>query len=140
MPGHSTSERDSSGRRGRIVLVIWIAGFLVGTASHVLDLVAGGLNTYAQFPTGLRIYWVCLTILDPLTITLLVLRRRTGIVLALAVILSDISVNWAVYLFVSGNPLWGVVNQTVFAAILVSTVPALWRRFRVGRPDEPTAQ
>lgn len=118
------------GHRGSAVtLAVWILGFLVGTGSHIVDLAIGGLNTYAQFPTGLRIYWVSLTFLDPLTIALLALRRRVGVVLGLAVILSDITVNWTVYLTVSGNPLWGLVNQTVFAAIVVTTSPILWRRF-----------
>ncbi|MDN6557357.1 MAG: hypothetical protein L0K74_12865 [Acidipropionibacterium acidipropionici] len=78
-------------RRGRIILSVGITGFLVGTGSHIVDLAIGGLNTYAQFPTGLRIYWVSLTLLDPLTIALLASRRRVGTVLALGVILSDIT-------------------------------------------------
>lgn len=81
--GRSTSECDGAVRRGRIILSVGITGFLVGTGSHIVDLAIGGLNTYAQFPTGLRIYWVSLTLLDPLTIALLASRRRVGTVLAL---------------------------------------------------------
>lgn len=112
-----------------MIQAVWIIGFLIGTTSHVVDLAAGGLETYAEFPTVLRVFWVSLTILDPITVILLALRRRAGIVLALAVILSDIAVNWTVFLAIADSPLVGVVNQTLFAAVLFSTAPVLWRWF-----------
>ncbi len=112
-----------------VVLAIWITGFLIGTTSHVVDLVLGGTATYDQFHIGLRLFWVSLTLLDPLTAALLAFRRRAGIVLALVIILADISVNWTVYLTISGNPLFGVVNQTIFAIILLVTAPTLWQWF-----------
>ena len=112
-----------------VILAIWIIGFLIGTTSHLLDLAAGGLRTYAEFPTALRLFWVSLTILDPVTAALLALRCRAGIVLALVVILTDITVNWTVFLTIAGNPLFGVVNQTLFAIILLTTAPILWRWF-----------
>ncbi|PJJ55378.1 hypothetical protein [Compostimonas suwonensis] len=112
------------------ILVIWIAGFLIGTASHVLDLIAGGADTYGEFPTALRVFWLSLTALDPLTVVLLLFRKRAGIVLGLVVILADIAVNWTVFFTIGGNPLFGVVNQTVFAVVLLATAPALWRWFR----------
>lgn len=75
-------------------------------------------------------FWISLTVLDPITAALLVMRRRAGIVLALVVILTDIAVNWTVYLTIAGNPLFGVVNQTLFAIVLVVTTPTLWRWFQ----------
>nr|WP_300146794.1 hypothetical protein [Propionicimonas sp.] len=121
--------QKTSHRLRTVILVVWIVGFLIGTTTHVLDLVAGGLETYAEFPTALRLFWVSLTVIDPITAALLALRRRAGIVLALIVILADIAVNWTVFATVGGNPLFGVVNQTVFAAILLATAPILWRWF-----------
>ena len=53
--------------------------------------------------------------LDPLAVLLLLLRKRAGIVLGLLIILADITVNWTVLLTIGGNPLFGVVNQTLFA-------------------------
>lgn len=113
------------------ILAVWIAGFLIGTTTHVLDLMAGGLETYAEFPTALRLFWASLTIIDPITAAFLALRRRAGIVLALIVILADITVNWTVFATIGGNPLFGVVNQTVFAVILLTTAPILWRWFAI---------
>ncbi|HEY1106103.1 MAG TPA: hypothetical protein VGE78_08130 [Agromyces sp.] len=111
-----------------VILVVWIAGFVVGTTTHVMDLVAGGVDAYAGFPPGVRVFWMSLTLLDPITVVLLALRRRAGIVLALVVILADIAVNWTVFASI-GIPLFGVVNQTLFAIVLVSTAPVLWRWF-----------
>lgn len=113
-----------------VILVVWITGFLIGTASHVLDLIAGGADTYSEFPPTLRVFWLSLTVLDPLTVLFLLLRSRAGIILGLVVILADIAVNWTVFLTIGGNPLFGVVNQSVFAVVLFATAPALWRWFR----------
>ena len=126
--------RETPDRLRAVILAIWIVGFLVGTTSHVLDLAAGGLQTYAGFPTAFRLFWISLTVLDPVTVVLLALRRRTGIALALAVILIDIAVNWTVFLTIEGNPLYGVVNQTLFAVTLISTAPKLWRWFTAAGP------
>lgn len=120
---------NSSDRHCWVILAVWIAGFLVGTVSHIADLISGGLDTYEQFPAPLRVFWIGLTVLDPLVIALLAMRRRAGIVLALAVILADISVNWTVLLTISGNPLYGAIDQTLFAAVLAITAPVLWRWF-----------
>lgn len=114
-------------RSGRAIQIVWIAGFVIGTLSHVLDLISGGFDTYAAFPLPLRLFWVSLTFLDPLTATLIALGRRSGVVLGLVIILTDIAVNWFVYLTIGGNPLFGVVNQSVFAVILVATAVPLWR-------------
>lgn len=121
-----------------MLLAVWIVGFLIGTISHILDLAAGGLQTYAEFPAALRLFWVSLAILDPVVVVLLALRRRTGIVLALVVILADIAVNWTVLLTIGGNPLFGVVNQTLFAVTLIGTAPFLWRWF--GSLEHTTAE
>ena len=112
---------------GRIIQIAWVAGFLVGTSTHLLDLIAGGLDTYGGFPTGLRVYWISLTVLDPLTVLLLLLRRRAGVVLGLAVILSDIAVNWTVFFTIGGHALFGVMSQSAFAILLVTTAALLWR-------------
>lgn len=122
------SQKTSPAVRSAI-LVVWIAGFLIGTTAHIFDLIAGDLRPYTQFPALLRLFWVSLTVLDPLAAVLLALRRRAGIVLALAIILADITVNWTVFISIDGNPLFGVVNQTLFAGILLTTAPVLWRWF-----------
>ena len=122
-PGHA------SPRWVRVLRYLWIAGFAIGTTTHVLDIVLGGAEVYDGFPTVVRVFWLSLTILDPAVIILLALARRSGIVLALAVILVDIAVNWTVFATIGGLSLFGVVNQTLFAVLLALTANRLWKGF-----------
>lgn len=125
----ASSTREAPARLRLVILVVWITGFLIGTVTHVLDLIAGGGDTYAEFPLPLRLFWVSLTILDPITAMLLALRHRAGIVFGVVIIWADIAVNWTVFATLGGNPLFGVVNQTLFAAVLLATAKPLWNWF-----------
>lgn len=123
-----------------MVRVLWVVGYLIGTTTHIADLIAGGTHTYEAFPVGLRVFWMSLTVLDPLIVVLLLLRHRTGIVLGVGVILIDIAVNWTVYATIGGNPLFGVINQTLFAILIIATARLLWRWFAASsRGGTPTA-
>ena len=77
-------------------------------------------------PAGLYAFWVSLTVLDPLTVLLLLFRKRAGVVLGVVVNFADITVIWTAFLSIGGNLLFGVV-KTVFAAFLLITAPVLWR-------------
>jgi hypothetical protein len=112
-------------RAARLLRWLWIAGFAVGTTTHVADLVVGGADVYVGFHPALRAFWISLTLGDPLVIVLLLLRRRAGVVLGLVVILADIAVNWSVIAVVGGIPVWGAVNQTVFAVLLLASARLL---------------
>ena len=120
-------------RLGRVVQVVWIAGFLIGTTTHVFDLIIGGADTYMAFPIGVRVFWMSLTLCDPLIVALLLFRRRAGVLIGLVVILADIAVNWTVFLTIGGLSLFGVVNQAAFAIFLVATARLLWRWLPPGR-------
>jgi hypothetical protein len=111
----------------------WVLGFAIGTTTHILDLVLGGAAAYAGFPDLVRLFWVSLTVLDPLVIVLVLLRRRAGIYLGIGVIVVDIVVNWTVLLTLGGISWWGVINQTLFAVFLGVSAPYLWRWFRGGK-------
>ena len=121
-------------RAARLLRWLWIAGFAVGTTTHVADLVVGGADAYAGFHPALRAFWISLTLWDPLVIVLLLLRRRAGVALGLVVILADIAVNWSVIAVVGGIPVWGAVNQTAFAALLLASARLLARWFAHDRP------
>jgi len=118
----------------RVVRLVWVVGFLVGTTTHVLDLVQGGVAVYAGFPDAVRLYWVSLTLLDPLTVVLTALRRRAGVVLGVAIMVSDVAVNATVAATTDGLGLRGLVLQVVFGLVVVTTAPLLWRAAR--RPGE----
>lgn len=114
-------------------MVVWIVGFLIGTTTHLLDLIAGGLETYAGFSPALRLFWVSLTVFDPVAVVLLALKRPAGVVVALVIILVDIAVNWTVVVTIAGVPMFAVVTQTLFAVVLLTTAPTLWRWFGARR-------
>jgi len=88
-----------------IVILIYILGFLGATYNHVMDLVHGGLFPYQKMtpnvPSWLNIYWTLLTILDPLSILLLVCTIDIGLLMYLIVITSDVIINY-----------WYVIGQS----------------------------
>ncbi|MFW6774614.1 hypothetical protein ACOACO_10045 [Nocardioides sp. CPCC 205120] len=111
----------------RVVRLVWVAGFLVGTTTHVVDLVDGGRDVYAGFPIGVRAYWVSLTVLDPVAAVLTALRRRSGVVLGVAIMVSDVAVNATVLATTTGLGSWGLILQAAFGAVVAATAPRLWR-------------
>ena len=64
-----------------------------GTVVHVSQLLAGGWDPYPSVPGWLAVYFVCLTVLDPLAAALLLLRRRAGLMLGCAVLVIDAVAN-----------------------------------------------
>ena len=119
----------ASARALRVIQIMWVIGFLVGTTTHTADLIVGGLNAYSAFPLGVQLFWVTLTILDPVTAALIIFRRRSGIVLGSAVMIADLTVNWTVFVTVGGLSSFGVITQSLFAALIFVTARALWTWF-----------
>jgi hypothetical protein len=74
-----------------IVRLVYVAGFLVGTATHAIDLLAGG---YSWAPAPLAVFFTALVVVDPLTALLVALGRAGGVMLAFAVIVLDLVANW----------------------------------------------
>lgn len=116
--------------------ILWVIGFLIGTTTHTADLILGGLNVYSGFPPGVRLFWVALTILDPITAALIIVRRRSGLVLGSAVIIADIVVNWTVFALIGGLSLFGVISQSLFAVFIFVTARPLWLWFGQSTPRE----
>ncbi len=122
----------------RVIHLLWAAGFLVGTITHVVDLVLGGLDVYAGHPAGVRAFWVALTVVDPLVVTLILLRRRSGVVLGVAVMVADVAVNGSV-LAATGDGLAGLVPQSLFAVLVLLTARPLATWFHVTSGPAPEA-
>jgi len=118
----------------RVFQILWVIGFLIGTTTHTADLILGGLDVYGGFPPGVRLFWVTLTVLDPITAVLIVLRRRSGIVLGSAVMVADISVNWTVFALLGGLSWFGIISQSLFAVFIFVTARPLWIWFGQSSP------
>ncbi|MFI5428440.1 hypothetical protein [Aeromicrobium sp. UC242_57] len=116
---------------------MWVVGFLVGTTTHTADLVVSGLDVYGAYPLGVRLFWVTLTILDPAIAALIIFRRRSGIVLGSAVIIADIAVNWTAFALIGGLSFFGVISQSLFAALIVVTARPLWMWFGQSSCEKP---
>ena len=120
-------------RSVRIIRILWVVGFFVGTTTPVVDLVIGGPDVYAGFPDVVRLFWVSLTLLDPLAIILIALRLRASVVLAIAIMAADIAVNSAM-VATHGLPVPGLINQLAFGLLVLATAPLLWKHARPARP------
>ncbi|MGV3712402.1 hypothetical protein [Pseudolysinimonas sp.] len=112
------------------VRLAWIAGFLVGTITHVIDLAIAGFDVYAGYPDAVRLYWLSLTVLDPLAVLLTALRTRTGVVFGVVVIVSDVAINLTVSALIGGLGVAGLVLQIAFGIVVCTTAPLLWRAAR----------
>lgn len=107
------------------------AVFGYGTVVHLVHLVLGGLDPYPSVPGWLATYFVSLTMLDPVAAVLLLLRRRVGLLLGCAVLITDAAANgYANYVIDSSTGLTaGRIGQaviTVLAVALLAAAPYLW--------------
>ncbi|MEV6603816.1 hypothetical protein [Kutzneria sp. NPDC051319] len=110
-----------------IVRAGYVVGFLIGTTTHAIDLLAGG---YSGVPVPLAVFFTALVVIDPLTAVLVALGHRHGVTLAFAVIVPDLLANW--YLNWPGlpgallHPTWLVLN--LFSLFVLVTWWPLRRR------------
>ena len=119
----------------KLVLVIWSVGFLIGTYTHTNHLVTHGL-LHHKAPIALSVYWDTLTLLDPLTAALLWCKPKIGILLAVSIMASDISINTYHYLSgYAGQVTSGMVplflfDQALFGLFVFVTASLVWRQVR----------
>ena len=116
----------------RGILLMYSLGFLIGTYTHVHGVLTHGWLAW-PVPLAIGLYWDALTFLDPLTVLLLWRSPRVGLVLALAIMVSDVSVNTLVYQAgYFGPPTPHMVpvslfDQALFGLFVVLTAPLVWR-------------
>lgn len=121
--------------RGAVLVIVLLLVF--GTCVHIVHLVQGGLDPYPSVPGWLAVYFVSLTVLDPLAALLLARRRLSGVVLAVVVFVTDAVANgFANYTYDATTGVTvGRVGQafiTVLAAAVCVSAPAMWRAARQG--------
>ena len=114
----------------RATVTVLVAVLAWGGLQHLLDFATGGLTPYAYAPTWLGAYWSALLVLDPLAAYLLARARRAGVVLAVAILVSDAAANgYAVHALGLGGPLapagQALVSVLALAALVMS--PRLMR-------------
>ena len=112
----------------KLILWIYSLGLLSGTYTHARGIIAKGFLA-TPVPLVIGVYWDTLTLLDPLTVLLLWRRPQAGLWLAMAIMLSDVSVNTLVYLAgYFGPPTVHMVplslfEQSLFGLFVFTTAP-----------------
>lgn len=115
----------------RAVLNATVAVFCYGTIVHLAQLIGSGFDPYPLAPGWLAAYFVSLTLLDPLAAVLLLQRRRAGLILGCAVLLTDAGANAYANYVLDPRPgiTAGRVGQaviTLLALALCAAAPRLW--------------
>lgn len=83
--------RNLTARSSFLLRVAYATCLLIGTATHVWTIATHGLFwDYDGAPFISRIYWISLTLLDPLAALLLFALPRIGLTMTLAIITSDV--------------------------------------------------
>lgn len=125
------------------VAVVFIAALLlaVGAATHVTDLVRLGWTPYPWAPRWLNVYWTSLAFLDTAAAVLLLAGRRTGLDLAMAIVLTDLTANAYAATFIRhANPLaeTGVLRIAAFTAVVLMLGPLARPHLTSWRPTQHT--
>jgi len=113
-----------------LLRVVYAICLLAGASTHVWTVATQGLFwDYGGVPVISRIYWTSLTLLDPLAALLLFSRPRAGLVMTLAIIVSDVVHNtWLMVRSPSSDWLnWMYVAQVLFLAFVLATIRYAWR-------------
>ena len=105
----------------KLILSIYSIGFLIGTFTHLQGIWLNGVFG-ANVPLFFNVYWDSLSLLDPLAALLVWGKPRTGIALAVFIMLTDIAINaygYAIGIF--GEPVAGMVPLSLFLQSLFGT-------------------
>lgn len=119
----------------QIALAVYIACFTVATALHATALIRGGWLPYTLAPAAMNWFWTLLTIADPAVVLLLLTdRRRTGLALALLIMLLDVAVNgYALFGLGYSEFSLSLLLQTAFLCFVLGSIGYLWKGQQVRR-------
>lgn len=112
----------------KLSLAVYVLAFLIGTSTHVDGLLHGWWFTGHPL---LNAYWSSLVLLDPLAIVLLLRAPRAGLLLALAIMITDVGINSAAtYIYIDAARPYGVDYfvqlQSAFLGFVLGSAPFLW--------------
>jgi len=116
--------------RFRIVLGLYVACFAIGALNHLHDFLAYGWRPYNWGSPVLEAFWTSLVILDLLAIILLLSRfRRTGLLLAAAIMGADVTANTYALVILKISAFGMVIPlQATFLGFVLGSLPFVWPR------------
>lgn len=123
----------------KTILIVQSIAMLMGTFTHVSWAIHNGfLSEKYNAPILNTLFWDSLTFLDPLAAILLYVRPKTGLILTISIILTDVLHNTFYYadeLFFRSlsitewiSTYWMILGQWCFAAFTLITFRFCWRR------------
>ena len=113
------------------IRIIWTIGFLIGAVNHILDIVYNFWLPYEFRPLPWNIYWTSLAFLDPLAALLIWVRERLGLMLGMAIMVSNVLVNGYTLLIGYDELLFPFMMQSAFTAFVFF---AAWRHWNAKHP------
>ena len=111
----------------KLVLVIYILGFAIGTTNHAIGLIKGGFLPYTYVPLWKNIYWTALTFLDFLAIFLIFKSLLPALWISNLIIISDILINTKGLQFFND---FNIFFQILFGLYIVTTTPMIVLKYR----------
>jgi hypothetical protein len=106
----------------KVILILYIIGFGVGTTTHTIDIIKGGFLPYINVPDWKNIYWTSLTILDFLVIILIFKSILFALILANSIMISDVLINTNLLTNISN---YKTVLQIIFGLIVLISTPVI---------------
>lgn len=114
----------------KLLLLVYIIGFAVGTTTHTLGLIEGGFLPYTYVPLWKNIYWTSLTFLDVFAIFLILKSIIPALWISNLIILSDIIINTNGFRFFDD---YHIIFQCAFGLYILITTPIIILKYKTGK-------
>jgi hypothetical protein len=119
-------------RTNRRVALAGVVLLCYGTLLHIIQLLLSGVNFNGNLPAWAVVYFTALTLLDPLGAVLLAQARRSGLVFAVSILVTDSIANgWVNFVLDASRGITvGRIGSTLLTLIAVAALavtPRLWR-------------
>ena len=112
-----------------VALAILSIGLVMGGAVHLYDIASGGIFPYRFAPLPVNVYWTSLAALDLVAAFLLWRQMGLGLMLTVAIMLSDVAVNsYVTYVLKLAASFAPLQLQTLFLGFVLGCVGFLWPR------------
>ena len=123
-------------KKVKVILLLYIVGFTIGTITHTIDIFKGGFLPYSNAPLWKNIFWTSLTLLDFLAIVLIIQSIIPALMLSNLIVISDVVVN---SLGVRLQNLTDVGSnyrlhlQMLFCIFIIITTPLILKEYQVNQ-------
>lgn len=116
----------------KLLLMVYIIGFAVGTTTHSIELIDGGFFPYTFAPLWKNIYRTSLTFLDFAVIILILISIRPALIIAVIIIVSDVIINSGGFDFYKFDIVenYRLVFQFIFGLYILVTAPIIMINYK----------